>query len=290
MGILKKVGITLAVLILVLAVVAWWVVRGDRADLSVADVTGTDPTLAEPNAQTIPTVGVASPVGWAANEAPGAAPGLVVNRFATGLEHPRIMYALPNGDILVSETNSPPSRVIAGGGLTNLVARYLFRKAGADVPSPNKLVLLRDANGDGVAETRVVLRSDLNSPGGIAWADGKLYVADTDAVLRYDYKSGDMTLAGAPTKIMDLPAGGNHWMRNLLLSPDNSKLYVTVGSASNIGEGGMDKEQGRAAIYEIDLKTGRSRLFGAGMRNPNGLAWNPWSDELWTTVNERDQL
>ncbi len=290
MGILKKIGIALVVLILVLAVAAWWVLRGDQADFSVADVTGTDPKLHEPDAQTIPTVRIATPVGWAANEAPGAAPGLVVTRFAVGLEHPRVMYSLPNGDILVSETNSPPSRVIAGGGLTNLVAKFLFREAGADVPSPNKLVLLRDANGDGVAETRAVLRSDLNSPGGIAWADGKLYVADTDAVLRYDYKPGDMAIAGPPTKIMDLPSGGNHWMRNLLLSPDNSKLYVTVGSASNIGEGGIQAEQGRAAIYEIDLKTGSHRQFAAGLRNPNGLAWNPWSDELWTTVNERDQL
>jgi len=290
MGILKKTGVTLLVLILVVAVAAWWVLRGDRADLSVADVTGTDPTIAQPNAETIPTVGVSTPVGWGAAEAPAAAPGLAVTRFATGLEHPRVLYPLPNGDILVSEGNAP-ERIVAGGNwITNMVAAFLFRKAGADVPSPNKLVLLRDADGDGVAETRAVLRGDLHSPGGMAWADGKLYVANTDAVLRYDYKPGDTTLAGAPTKIMDLPGAGNHWMRNLLVSPDGSKLYVTVGSASNIGEGGMDAEQGRAAIYEIDLKTGRSRLFGAGMRNPNGLAWNPWSGELWTTVNERDQL
>ncbi len=289
MAILKKIGITLAVLILVLAVGAWWALRGDYAEFSVADVSGTDPKLDDPDPETIPTVDVATPVGWGANEVPAAAPGLKVTRFASGLQHPRIIYTMPNGDILVSEGNAP-ERIVAGGWLTNLVAGFLFRKAGADVPSPNKLVLLRDANGDGVAETTAVLRSDLNSPGGIAWADGKLYVADTDAVLRYDYKPGDTTLAGTPTKIMDLPAGGNHWMRNLLLSPDNAELYVTVGSASNIGEGGMDKEQGRAAIYEIDLKTGSHRMYGAGMRNPNGLAWNPWSQELWTTVNERDQL
>jgi glucose/arabinose dehydrogenase len=290
MGILKKIGITLLVLILVVAVGAWWVLRGDSADYAVADVTGTDPKLNQPDEQTIPTVGVSTPIGWGANEAPAAAPGLAVTRFATGLEHPRVMYPLPNGDILVSEGNAP-ERIVAGGSwITNMVAAFLFRKAGADVPSPNKLVLLRDGNGDGIAEARAVLRTDLHSPGGIAWADGKLYVANTDAVLRYDYKPGETTLSGAPTKIMDLPGAGNHWMRNLLLGPDNSKLYVTVGSASNIGEGGMDAEQGRAAIYEIDLKTGQSRQFAGGLRNPNGLAWNPWSDELWTTVNERDQL
>lgn len=289
MAILKKIGITLAVLILVLAVAAWWVLRGETADFSVADVAGTDPKLDQPNEQMIPTVDVFKPIGWGANEAPETAQGLAINRFAQGLEHPRIIYPLPNGDIVVSESNAP-DRIIAGGGLTNLVAGFLFRRAGADVPSPNKLVLLRDANGDGVAETRAVLRSDLHSPGGIAYANGKLYVANTDAVLSYDYKLGDTTLAGAPTKLMDLPGAGNHWMRNLAISPDGTKLYVSVGSASNIGEGGMDKEQGRAAIWEIDLKSGARRQYAGGLRNPNGLAWNPWTGELWTTVNERDQL
>jgi glucose/arabinose dehydrogenase len=287
--ILKKIGITLLVLILVLAVAAWWALRGDTAKLSMDEVSGTDPTLAEAKAQTIPTVEVATPVGWGDNEVPQAAEGLKVNRFATGLEHPRIIYTMPNGDVLVAESNAP-DRVVAGGWLTNLVAGFLFRKAGADAPSPDKLVLLRDADGDGVAETRAVLRDGLHSPGGIAWADGKLYLANTDAVLRFDYQPGDTTLTSTPTKLLDLPGGGNHWMRNLLLSPDHTKLYVTVGSASNIGEGGMDAEKGRAAIYEIDLKSGTSRLYASGLRNPNGLAWSPWSGELWTTVNERDML
>jgi glucose/arabinose dehydrogenase len=289
MAILKKIGIALVVLILVLAAAAWWVVRGDSAEFTVEQVAGLDPKLHKPDPQTIPTVDVFRPIGWAANAAPAAAQGLAVNRFAQGLEHPRIVYPLPNGDILVSESNAP-DRIIAGGGLTNFVAGFLFRRAGADTPSPNKLVLLRDANGDGVAETRAVLRSDLHSPGGIAWANGKLYVANTDAVLGYDYKLGDTTLSGTPTKLLAVPGAGNHWMRNLLVSEDGSKLYVTVGSASNIGEGGMAKEEGRAAIWEIDLKTGHSREFAGGMRNPNGLAWNPWNGELWTTVNERDQF
>ncbi len=289
MRILKKIGIALLVLLVVLAIALWWVSRGDPADLSVEAVTGDDPQLHEPDPQTIPTVKVFKPVGWPDGTAPEAAEGLAVSRFAEGLEHPRIMYPLPNGDILVSETNSPP-REIAGGWLTNLVAGFLFSQAGADVPSPNRLVLLRDADGDGKAEQKSVLRSDLNSPGGIAYADGKLYVADHDALLRFDYEPGQTTLSGTPEKLMDLPGGGNHWMRNILLSPDGKQLYVTVGSASNIGEGGMDLEQNRAAIHEYDIEKGTSRVYGAGLRNPNGLAWNPWSGELWTTVNERDQL
>ena len=289
MGILKKIGIALVVLILVLAVAAWWVTRGVPAEHTVAEVTGDDPVLAEPDPQTIPTVQVATPVGWEEGEAPAAAEGLAVNRFAEGLEHPRIIYPLPNGDILVTLTNAP-ERPLAGGWLTNLVAGFLFREAGAAVPSPNQLVLLRDADGDGVAETRAVLREDLASPSGIAWGDGSLYVANHDAVLRFDYEPGATTLEGAPEKLMDLPAAGNHWMRNLVLNPDNTRLYVAVGSASNIGESGMEAEQGRAAIHEINLETGRSRQFAGGLRNPNGLAWNPWNGELWTTVNERDML
>ena len=289
MAVLKKIGITLLVLALILAVAAWWVMRGDPAEHTVAEVTGGDPVLAEPDPQTVPTVKVFTPVGWDEGEVPEAAEGLAVNRFAEGLEHPRIIYPLPNGDILVAESNAP-ERVVAGGWLTNLVAGLLFRKAGADGPSPNKLVLLRDADGDGTAETRAVLRDDLDSPGGMAWADGKLYLANHDELLSFDYQPGETMLAGEPEMLMVLPGGGNHWMRNVVLSPDGARLYVTVGSASNIGEGGMEAEANRAAIHEFDLATGESRLFGAGLRNPNGLAWNPWSGELWTTVNERDML
>jgi glucose/arabinose dehydrogenase len=289
MSILKKIGIGLVVVILLLAVAAWWVVRGSPADYSVAAVSGTEPTLAAPDPQTIPTVDVAKPIGWAKGEAPKAAQGLAVNRFAEGLEHPRTIYLLPNGDLLVSESNAP-ARVVAGGGITNFVAGLLFARAGAAVPSPNKLVLLSDADGDGVAETRKVLRSDLDSPSGIAWRDGKLYIANHNAVLQFDYALGADGVTGAPKKLLDLPGAGNHWMRNLLLSEDGKRLYVAVGSASNIAEGGIDAEEGRAAIHEINLVDGSSRLFAAGLRNPNGLAWNPWSGELWVTVNERDML
>ncbi len=289
MRILKKIAIGLVVVILLLALAGWWILRGDPANLTVEAVTGTDPELAEPDAQTIPTVEVAEPIGWADGAAPEAAAGLAVNRFAEGLEHPRVIYAMPNGDILVAESNAP-ERIVAGGGLTNLVAGFLFRRAGAAVPSPNKLVLLRDADGDGVAEARHTLRDDLASPSGIGWHDGKLYVANHNALLRFDYPEGATTLAGKPEKLMNLPAAGNHWMRNLVISEDGTRLYVAVGSASNIGEGGMEAEEGRAAIHELNLETGSSRPFASGLRNPNGLAWNPWSGELWTTVNERDML
>jgi glucose/arabinose dehydrogenase len=289
MSTLKRIGITLLVLLLVLAVAIWWALRGDAAKHSVDEVSGEDPVLAQADPQTVPTVKVFKPVGWGEGAAPEAAEGLAVNRFAEGLEHPRIIYPLPNGDILVAESNAP-ERVVAGGWLTNLVAGFLFRKAGAGEPSPDKLVLLRDADGDGTAEARTVLRDDLASPGGMAWVDGKLYVANHDSLVRFDYQPGATTLEGEPEKVMNLPGGGNHWMRNILVSPDGAKLYVTVGSASNIGEGGMEIEADRAAIHEFDIASGRSRPFAGGLRNPNGLAWNPWSGELWTTVNERDML
>lgn len=290
MSTLKKIAIGLLVVVVVLAIAGWWIARGDQAEYDVAQVTGTDPKLAEPDPETIPTVGVAKPIGWAAGAAPKAAAGLAVSRFAEGLEHPRVIYAMPNGDILVAEANAP-DRVVAGGNaITNWIAGLLFSRAGASVPSPNKLVLLRDADGDGRAEERHVLRSDLSSPSGIAWQDGKLYVANHDALLRFDYAEGATAITGKPVKLVDLPPAGNHWMRNLLLSEDGKKLYIAVGSASNIGDSGMDAEANRAAIHELDLASGEARVFGSGMRNPNGLAWNPWSGELWVTVNERDQL
>lgn len=289
MHIVKKILIALVVLVIALSIAGYFLLRGDTASVPFEEVTGTDPTLADPNPQMFPTVKIAKPVGWEDGELPVPAEGLIVNRFAEGLEHPRVIYTLPNGDVLVTLTNAP-ERIIAGGRLTNLVAGFLFRGAGAAVPSPNQLVLLRDADGDGVAEERHILRSDLSSPSGIAWRDGKLFVANHDAVLEFEYELGATTLPGSPRKLMDLPPAGNHWMRNIILDPEGAKLYVAVGSASNIGEGGMEIEQGRAAIHELDLASGRSRLYAAGLRNANGLDWNPWSGELWTTVNERDML
>ncbi|RKF19061.1 sorbosone dehydrogenase family protein [Altericroceibacterium spongiae] len=288
MNIWKKIALGVLVVILVLVAIGWWLTRGVPAQYSVEDVTGDDPVLAEPDPQTIPTVEIAKPVGWPDDKAPEAAEGLQVNRYATGLDHPRTMYTLPNGDVIVALTNSPPRDL--PGGPEGWIMGLLFRQAGADVPSANMLVLLRDEDGDGTAEKRYMLRDNLHSPSGIAYADGKLYVANHDAVLSYDYELGDTKLTGNPKKLMDLPPGGDHWMRNLYLSPDSTRLYVAIGSASNIGDRGMEAEKGRASIYEINLKSGSHRQFAGGLRNPNGLAWNPWADELWVTVNERDML
>ncbi|QZH76165.1 MAG: sorbosone dehydrogenase family protein [Erythrobacter sp.] len=287
---LKKILIALLVLLVVGGAILWWLTRPVPSQYTLEETSGTDPVLAEPDEQLIPTVSIAKPIGWGEDGAPTPAEGLEVNRFAEGLEHPRVIYTLPNGDVLVTLTNAP-ERPLAGGWLTNLVAGFLFAEAGAAVPSPNQLVLLRDADEDGRAEEQHVLReADLDSPSGIAWFDDNLYIANHNEVLRFDYALGGNAVTAEPEKIVDLPAAGNHWMRNIILSEDGTRLYVAVGSASNIGESGMEIEEGRAAIHEINLETGSMRLFGAGLRNPNGMAWNPWTGELWTTVNERDML
>ncbi len=285
---LRNIGIAVLVIIILAAIGIALLLRGSTAELSVEEVTGTDPTLAEPDSEWFPTMNVAKPIGWAKGEAPEAAKGLKVTRFAEGLDHPRIMYRLPNGDILVTLTNSPPRE---SSGIEGMISKWLMDKAGAGVPSPNKLVLLRDSNGDGRADIEKVLREDgLDSPSGIAYRDGKLYIANHNALLAFDYELGSPTLTGKPRKLMDLPGGGNHWMRNIVISPDGKLLYVAVGSSSNIGENGMEAEEGRATIWEYDLEDGDARPYATGLRNPNGLAWNPLSGELWTTVNERDML
>ena len=287
MSTLKKLGIALLILLILLAALAYFATRGDTADLSVDAVTGTDPTLEEPDAETFPTVAIADPVGWAAGEAPEAAEGLKVNRFAEGLDHPRTLYALPNGDVLVSLTRSPNQ---GGDGIMAWIADKLMTKAGANGPSANQIVLLRDADGDGQAETRSILLDGLDSPSGLAWADDILYVANHDEVLAFPYELGATKVTSKARKITDLAGGGGHWMRNLKLHPDGDRLYVAVGSDTNIGDKGMEAEEGRALIWELNLETGSRRQFASGLRNPNGLDFNPWSGELWTTVNERDML
>lgn len=284
---LRKFLIALLVILVILAALGWWLTRGDKAGLPLEDVTGTSPVLESPNRETIPTVNIAEPIGWQKGEKPAAAEGLVVTRFAEGLEHPRVLYSLPNGDILATLTRGPKGD---GGGFTAWIADKLMSRAGAGGTSPNQLVLLRDADGNGSAEQRFVLTSDLDSPSGIAWADGVLYVANHDSLVSFPYQPGATSITAKPKKLMDLPAAGNHWMRNIAFDPTGKKLYIAVGSASNVAENGFDKEVGRAAIHEYKVDTGASRIFGAGLRNANGLDWNPWSDELWTTVNERDML
>ena len=288
MGILKKLGIALVVILLVVLVAGYFLTRGDTADVPFDDVVGTDPTLQEAEAESVPTVAIAEPVGWGDNEVPVAAEGLAVSRFADGLDHPRTLQALPNGDILVSLTRAPQSE--GGGGITAWIADLLMTRAGATGISANQVVLLRDADGDGKAEVRQVLLEGLNSPSGLAWRDGTLYVANNDAVLAYPYELGAAKVSGEPRKIADLAAGGSHWMRNLALHPDGDRLYAAVGSDTNVADNGLEAEEGRALIWEINLETGRQRTFAAGLRNANGLAFSPWSGELWTTVNERDML
>lgn len=289
MSVLRKRLIAVAVFLAVIFGIGAWLFSGQTAQYPEDQVMGTKPKLAEPDAQTIPTIRTAPPIGWKAGEAPVAAPGLAVTRFADGLNHPRTITVLPNGDVLAAETNGPGGH--GSGGLSGLVERWLMKRVGAGDPSPNVIVLLRDANGDGVAEQRFELRNPaLNSPFGMVFRQDHLIVANNDAVLSFPYKLGDTQLTGTPEKLMSLPAGGSHWARNALLSPDGSKLYVTVGSATNIADSGIEAEKDRAAIHEYDFATKGSRVFAAGLRNPNGLAFNPASGELWTTVNERDML
>jgi len=284
----RKILAGTAAVIVIVGAAGAWMYRGNPTDRPSDVTTGRDPLLVEPEAERIPTIGVAKPVGWEKGAAPQAAKGLAVTRFAEGLDHPRTLLTLPNGDILVAETNSPTRE---GGGLTGFFMKLFMRRAGADMPSPNRIVLLRDTDGDGRAESRFDFRTkDLSSPSGMAWVDGKLYVANHDAILSFDFVPGATTLQGEPKKVMDLWPGGNHWMRNLLASPDGKHLYVAVGSASNIGEEGMQQEAGRASIWELDLATFRRRQYAGGMRNPNGMAWNPSTGELWAAVQERDML
>ena len=288
MNIFKKILIALVAIAVLIGAYVAWAVRGPAAQFPLQETTGPRPKLADPDEQTIPTVRTADPIGWQDGEAPVAAQGLQVSRFADKLDHPRTVFTLPNGDVLVAQTNSPPRE---GGGLTGAVMGYLFRKVGAGGPSPNTLVLLRDGDGDGKAEQRFTLENPaLNSPFGMAFHDGHLLVANHNAVLSFPYALGQTTLTGKPEKLMDLPGGGNHWARNLIVSPDGSELFVTVGSASNIAEGGIAAERGRAAIHAYNFAKKTSREISGGLRNPNGLDFNPHSEELWTVVNERDML
>ncbi|MCK9540553.1 MAG: sorbosone dehydrogenase family protein [Novosphingobium sp.] len=285
---LRKFLVALGLIVVVAGLFLAWVWRGNPSDRPITDTMGQRPALVEAESETIPSVTLVKTVGWAAGEAPQPAAGLAVVRFAEGLSHPRTMLTLPNGDVLVAETNSPPRD---GSGFQAWAMRLFLGRVGAGEPSANRIVLLRDADGDGKAEQKFTFREkDLSSPSGMAWRDGRLYVANHDAVLAFAFEPGATALTGGPEKLMDLPAGGNHWMRNLIVSPDGKRLYVAVGSASNIGENGMKEEEGRAAIWEFDLTAKRQRQYAGGMRNPNGMAWNPSTGELWATVQERDML
>ena len=254
-----------------------------------ADV-GPDPMLVQPVKSLLPTIQVAEAVGWNEGGKPIVAPGLKVVPYAKGLDHPRWVIVLPNGDALVAESNAP-ERPEEGKGLKAFFMKMFMKKAGAGVKSADRITLLRDADGDGVAEVKIPLIENLHSPFGMAYVDGALYVANTDAVVRFPFKAGELK-AGQGQRIAELPAGprNHHWTKCLIASRDGKKLYATVGSNSNIAEHGMAEEEGRAAIWEIDTATGAKRLFATGLRNPNGMGWEPGSGKLFTVVNERDEL
>jgi glucose/arabinose dehydrogenase len=263
----------------------------ETATIPISANSGPHPTLPKPVHQLVPTLNIAPAVGWPLNSKPRAAEGTQVNAFATGLDHPRWIYVLPNGDTLVAETNAPP-KPDDGKGIKGWVMGLVMKKAGSATPSANRITLLRDTNADGIADARFTFIDKLNSPFGMALIDDRLYIANTDAVLEFPYSIGETQIKVAGKKLLDLPAGpiNHHWTKNLLASPDGQKLYISVGSNSNVAERGMAAEIGRAAIWEFDLKTHTQRIFASGLRNPNGMAWEPETGKLWTVVNERDEL
>jgi glucose/arabinose dehydrogenase len=275
----------LSVIVLTLAACA------EMAKLPVSAGSGPHPVLPEPQRTLLPTVNIAPAKGWPSGATPQAAAGTRVAAFASGLDHPRWLYVLPNGDVLVAETNAPPKPDDAKG-IKGWLMGLVMKRAGAGVPSANRITLLRDTDGDGVADVRTVLLAGLNSPFGMALVGRDLFVANSDAVLRFPYTAGDTRISAPGVTLVALPAGpiNHHWTKNLIATPDGSKLFVTVGSNSNVAERGMAVEQERAAIWEVDIRSGAHRIFASGLRNPNGLAWEPHSGALWTVVNERDEL
>lgn len=252
---------------------------------------GREPALPPPDPSLIPVVNIAPAVGWPEGKTPVATADLAVNAFATGLDHPRWLYALPNGDVLVAESNAP-ARPEDNEGLRGWIMKKVMKRAGAGVPSADRITLLRDADGDGVAEFRSVYLDDLHSPFGMQLVGDQFYVANTDALVRYVWRSGADSLQGPATTVAELPAGpiNHHWTKNVIATPGGDRLLVTVGSNSNIAENGMENEENRAAILQVDPETGATSLYANGLRNPNGLAWHPETGELWTTVNERDEI
>ena len=264
---------------------------GDRARLSEAEGSGPRPTLPEPKESLLPRVNIAPARGWPAGAVPAAAPGLQVSRYAEGLVHPRWLLALPNGDVLVAETDAPP-KPATDNTLTGRIEAFVMKRAGSGEGSANRITLLRDADGDGVAELRTAFLENLNSPFGMALVNGRLYIANTDAVVSVAYTDGQQRATGTPTRLAELPAGpiNRHWTKSLIASADGSRLYVGVGANSNVGEAGLEVERQRAAILEIDTASGATRVYAEGLRNPVGLAWQPDTGALWAAVNERDEL
>jgi glucose/arabinose dehydrogenase len=252
---------------------------------------GPNPTLPPPDKRLVPTVHIAPAKGWPQGARPKAPAGFRVTAFAGALDHPRWVYVLPNGDVLVAESNAPPKPEDAKG-VRGKIMKLVMKRAGAGVPSANRITLLRDANGDGIADTRRVFLQGLNSPIGMALVGSELFIANADAIVKVPYQEGQTSISATPVKVCDLPGGpiNHHWTKNIIASPDGKKLYATVGSNSNVAENGLAVEEGRAAIWEVDVATGQKRLFATGIRNPNGMGWEPKTGVLWTVANERDEL
>ena len=266
--------------------------------LSEAAKVGPSPILPKPERKLLPTVKIAKAIGWPKGTTPIAATGLKVNAFASELDHPRWVYVLPNGDVLVAEASAPADgrsdkRLGMVAKIKSAVTKIVMRRVGAGVSSPNRIILLRDTNGDGTADKRTVFLSHLNSPFGMVLMGNYFYVANADAIMRFPYKSGETSITAPGVKLIDLMGKttlNHHWTKSLLASHDGAYLYVGIGSNSNIGENGMDEERGRAAIWKINRVTGQHSIFASGLRNPVGLSWNPETGALWTVVNERDDL
>jgi glucose/arabinose dehydrogenase len=283
----KTIPLPLAVALLSLALAGC----GEVARLPVDAGMGPNPTIPSPRHTLIPTVHIAPAKGWPPGGMPVAASGFAVRPFATGLDHPRFVYVLPNGDVLVAETNAPP-KPDDYKGIRGWFFKKIQKKAGQGVPSANRITLLRDSDGDGSAETRTVLLEGLHSPFGMTLVGHHLYVADSDALMSFPYDEGTTKITAAGVKVVDLPAGtiNHHWTKTVVASRDRSRLYVSVGSNSNAGENGLEKEVGRAEIMEVDPATGSSRIFASGLRNAAGLSVQPQSGVLWAAVNERDEI
>lgn len=282
---------TLSIGILALPTAVALTACGANAHLPVREGMGPTPVLPQPDGQLIPTIHVAKATGWDVANVPAAAAGTKVAAFAQGLQHPRWLYVLPNGDVLVAETNAP-ERPDDNTGIRGWFFRKFQKKGGGAVPSANRVTLLRDTNGDGVADFRSVLLEGLYSPFGMTLVGNDLYIAASDAIVRFPYQSGETRITAAGMKVLELPAGrrNHHWTKNVIASPDGTKLYIAIGSNSNAGENGIEAEVGRARVWEYDIRSGTHRDFATGLRNPVGMAWVPETGALWVAVNERDEL
>lgn len=292
--VMKKSSLVLTLVVisvLVLTLVVSVSIFGGPAPLPPISGYGPNPELPTPDQRLIPVLNVSNATGWANGEKPVAAEGMEVTAFASGLDHPRWVYVLPNGDVLVAETNAP-ERPDDAKGIKGWFFNFFKKKSGGGVPSADRITLLRDVDGDGIAETKSVFLDGLTSPFGMALVGDVFYVANTDAVVSFPYSEGETEITAEPTKIIDLPAGSinHHWTKGMVASADGTKLYVSVGSNSNVAENGLEAEADRAAIWEIDLQTGSYRIFASGLRNPVGMAWETETGALWVVVNERDEL